>query len=92
MTWEAYVRLSFDEIRQAGADSPQVARRLRFALEDLLTVAPDARRPVLGEQLALLDAAVRDRVPEQELAAFLGSDGQGIGVQAADGRDTSTVS
>ena len=38
MTWEAYVHLAFDEIRQAGADSPQVARRLRAALDDLLTL------------------------------------------------------
>ena len=29
MTWDAYVHLAFDEIRQAGAGSPQVARRLR---------------------------------------------------------------
>src|SRR5690349_174090 len=36
MSWDAYVRLAFDEIRQSGADSPQIGRRLRDALEDLL--------------------------------------------------------
>ena len=35
MSWEGYVRLGFDELRLAGAGSPQVARRLRAALEDL---------------------------------------------------------
>jgi uncharacterized membrane protein len=35
MAWEDYVHLAFDEIRMAGAGSPQVARRLRAALEDL---------------------------------------------------------
>ena len=29
MDWDAYVHLAFDEIRLAGAGSPQVSRRLR---------------------------------------------------------------
>jgi uncharacterized membrane protein len=68
MTWEDYVHLAFDEIRIAGAGSPQVARRLRAALEDLLTVAPPERKGALQEQLNLLQAgtdsamsAARDR-------------------------------
>ena len=36
MDWDAYVHLAFDEIRLAGAGSPQVSRRLQAALEDLL--------------------------------------------------------
>ena len=32
MTWENYVHLAFDEIRMAGAGSPQVSRRLVAAL------------------------------------------------------------
>ena len=82
MSWQAYVHLAFDEIRQAGAGSPQVARRMRAALDDLLDYAPPERRPVVHEQLTLLDAAIRDRVPEQELPAFLVADRQGIGVLA----------
>ena len=31
MTWPAYVHLAFDEIRLAGAESPQVSRRLTAA-------------------------------------------------------------
>ena len=48
MTWEDYVHLAFDEIRMAGAGSPQIARRLRAALEDLLTVAPLERKCALA--------------------------------------------
>ncbi len=54
MTWEAYVHLAFDEVRLAGAGSPQVARRLKAALVDLLTIAPDDRRQPLEAQLDLL--------------------------------------
>jgi uncharacterized membrane protein len=57
LRWEGYVRLAFDELRVAGAASPQVPRRLRAALEDLLSVAPDDRREPLLEQLRLLDEA-----------------------------------
>jgi uncharacterized membrane protein len=82
MTWKAYVHLAFDEIRQAGADSPQVARRLRAALDDLVSYAPVKRRAVLFDQLALLDQAIIDRVPEQERDAYMEADRQGIGVAA----------
>lgn len=54
MRWEGYVRLAFDEIRQAGEGSPQVSRRLAAALSDLLLVAPPERRPALEQQYALL--------------------------------------
>jgi uncharacterized membrane protein len=81
MTWEAYVHLAFDEIRLAGADSPQVTRRLVAALDDLLEMAPVDRRPVLADQLRLLTASVRnsDRDgADREMAVQ--PDGQGIGV------------
>ncbi len=41
MSWEDYVHLAFDEIRLAGAGSPQVTRRLRAAL---LTSGPSRRK------------------------------------------------
>ncbi len=58
ISWEGYVRLVFDEIRQICANSAQFTRRLKAALEDLLTVAPADRRAPLERQLELLDAAV----------------------------------
>jgi uncharacterized membrane protein len=82
MSWDDYVHLAFDEIRQAGAESPQVARRLRAALDDLMLAAPADRRAILVEQQRLLDRAVEDRVPEQERAFHLGGDRLGIGVAA----------
>jgi uncharacterized membrane protein len=80
MSWEGYVRLAFDELRLAGAGSPQVARRLRAALEDLRTVAPPERRPPLHRQLELLEAAVRRAYAEDaDVHAALVPDMQGIG-------------
>jgi len=52
--WDGFVRIAFDELRQVGAASPQVTRRLRSALEDLLSVAPEDRREALQRQLDLL--------------------------------------
>jgi uncharacterized membrane protein len=82
MSWEAYVRLAFDEIRQAGCASPQVTRRLRASLDDLLEFALPERREVLEEQIRLLEIAVRAQAPEHELAYYLAPDRQGIGVDA----------
>ena len=65
MTWDDYVHLAFDEIRMAGAGSPQVARRLRAALEDLLTIAPQERKSSLEEQLDLLQSGVQDAIAER---------------------------
>ena len=60
MTWDDYVHLAFDEIRLAGAGSPQVSRRLHAALRDLLSIAPPDRRAVLQEQADLLAAETAD--------------------------------
>jgi uncharacterized membrane protein len=89
MTWEAYVHLAYDEIRQAGAGSPQVARRLRASLQDLCEYAPLPRRAVLQDQLRLLDLAVTAQAPEHEVAFYLTPDRQGIGVAARDNEATS---
>ena len=80
MSWGGYVRLAFDELRLAGAGSPQVARRLRAALEDLSTLAPPERRQPLDRQLELLDRAVRRAYDDDfDVGAALVPDMQGIG-------------
>lgn len=85
MTWNDYVRLAFTEVRLAGAGSPQVARRIRAALNDLLTVAPEDRRPVLELQLDLLLGAVeRDYEDDRDIEVASGVDSSGIG---ASGRE-----
>ena len=90
MQWEDYVHLAFDEIRQTGATSPQIARRLRAAIDDLLRAAPADRREVLREQSRLLDQAVADRVPDTERDLYLSGDrlGLGVGIGAAPSRAT----
>ena len=86
LDWEAYVRLAFDEIRLAGAGSPQVARRLGCALLDLRELAPPGRHGPLDQQLALLDAAVRRQFEDDHgVRMALEGDFIGIGVSAGDG-------
>lgn len=80
MTWEDYVHLAFDEIMIAGAGSPQVARRLQAALDDLISFAPDDRAPVLVEQRRRLDvlteAALDD---ERQIEESKRADALGVG-------------
>lgn len=71
MDWADYVSLAFDEIRLAGASSPQVPRRLAAAIDDLIAIAPPARRPPLERQRRLLDEAAD--------GPFQVADAQGIG-------------
>lgn len=79
ITWEGYVRLAFDEIRQTGANSVQVTRRLKEALDDLMTIVPAERRAPLETQLELLAGAVAENDwPESERNQVVG-DAQGIG-------------
>jgi uncharacterized membrane protein len=80
LDWDGYVRLAFDEIRLAGARSPQVARRLRAALLDIRSVAPPERRPPLDRQLDLLTRGVqRSYEDDEDLRAALEPDQLGIG-------------
>jgi uncharacterized membrane protein len=83
LDWTAYVHLAFDEIRLAGAGSPQVARRLTAALEDLLTVAPTDRTRRLRRQLDLLHDAIEQSARARSDIEFARrADGEGIGVAA----------
>jgi uncharacterized membrane protein len=80
MDWNAYVHLPFDEIRMVGAGSPQIARRLRAALEDLILIAPGERQAVLHEQLELLSEGSGEAMSNQrdkDRAAT--GDAQGLG-------------
>jgi uncharacterized membrane protein len=65
-SWEDYVSLAVDEIRQYGASSVQVARRLKAMLGDLIDVAPEERRRALHEELRLLGRAVERTFPDAE--------------------------
>ena len=83
MTWEDYVNLAFDEIRMAGAGSPQVSRRLVAALMDLRRVALPERIAVLDEQARLLRAATVDAMhDERDIRFALDPDREGLGAAA----------
>jgi uncharacterized membrane protein len=78
--WDDYVWLAFTELRVAGAGSPQIPRRLRAAIEDLLEVAAPDRRPPLERQLKLLEAQVEQEYDEDDqIERENTADRQGIG-------------
>jgi uncharacterized membrane protein len=82
MTWENDVHLAFDEIRMAGAGSPQVTRRLVAALLDLRRVALPERIEVLDEQLSLLrDATLEAMDDERDARRALEPDREGLGAE-----------
>lgn len=77
--WDELVHLAFDEIRQYGAESIQVVRRLRAALEDLGDLCPPERRGVLELERRALDDTAR-RFPstgDRSRAARPSAQGQG---------------
>jgi uncharacterized membrane protein len=78
--WEDYVTLAVSEIREYGATSLQVVRRLRAMLENLIESLPSARRPPLEVQLRVLDRAVKRSFPDAEDREAAGAaDTQGLG-------------
>jgi uncharacterized membrane protein len=81
-SWQDYLALSFDEIRQYGATSIQVGRRLRAALVGLSeTIAVEDRRASVQEYLDHLDLGVgRSSFDDQDRAAALQEDRQGLGL------------
>jgi uncharacterized membrane protein len=81
-TWEDYMALAFDEIRQYGATSIQVVRRLRSALVYLANSLPDTERAeAVRRYLAHLDAAIEHSPldAEDRLTAHQ-EDRQGLGL------------
>lgn len=85
MDWSAYVLLAFEELRLAGAESPQVSRRLRSSLLDLLQAVPPERKQPLQDQLRLLEErVVKLTDDEHDLRVALQPDPLGIGVEAGE--------
>ena len=58
--WEDLVVLGLTEIREFGATSVQVMRRLRAVLEELLATVRPEHRAAIEEELRRLDATVAD--------------------------------
>jgi uncharacterized membrane protein len=82
LDWDAYVMLATDEIRLAGAGSPQVTRRLKSALTDIRSIAPAERRGVIDRQLARLRMSVEAAVDDEDVEFALTDDRKGIGAAA----------
>jgi uncharacterized membrane protein len=81
-TWQDYLALSFDEIRQYGEMSLQVNRRLRAALVGLGdSIVAEERRVAVRQYLEHLDLGIgRSNLDEQDRAAALQEDRQGLGL------------
>ncbi len=80
--WEDYLTLAFDEIRQFGANSVQVMRRLRAALDGLKGWLPsEDRRQAVRRYLERLDRAIETSAFDAEDRRMaLEDDRQGIGL------------
>ncbi|MEV6406366.1 DUF2254 domain-containing protein [Streptomyces bobili] len=80
--WENYLRLAVCEIRDYGASSVQICRRLRAMLEGLLDTLPPSQHPAVRAELSLLQASIEREFPDAARRAIAqGADRQGIGGQ-----------
>ena len=81
-TWEDYLTLAFDEIRQYGASSVQVMRRMRAALDGLVGWLPtEDRRQAVRRYLERLDRAIETSAFDSEDQRMaMADDRQGIGL------------
>ncbi len=81
-TWEDYLTLAFDEIRQYGVSSVQVMRRLRSALLGLMDSVTEAeRKEVVRRYLHHLNLVVeRSVLDAEDQAMALQEDRQGLGL------------
>ena len=81
-TWEDYLTLSFDEIRQFGSSSIQVTRRMRSALVGLLDSLPSpGRADVVRRYLKHLDHSIEASPFDlEDRRMALQEDRQGIGL------------
>ena len=81
-TWEDYLALAFDEIRQYGSDSVQIMRRLRSALVGLAdSVTDDTRIGAVVRHLKQLDAAVdHSHLTADDQQTARQEDRQGLGL------------
>ena len=79
-TWPDVLALGITEIREYGATSIQVMRRLRALLEELGGLVLPEHRTAVDEELRYLDATVVASYPNTiDLAAARSPDHQGIG-------------
>jgi uncharacterized membrane protein len=79
-SWQDYLTLGVTEIREYGASSIQVMRRLRAMLEELLEEVPEPRRAAVRDELSRLDATVTSSFADSvDLDRARTADPQGMG-------------
>ncbi|MFF7178596.1 DUF2254 family protein [Streptomyces sp. NPDC008121] len=78
--WENYLQLAVCEIRDYGASSVQICRRLLAMLEDLLDTLPPSQHPAVHAELSLLRESIERAFPDAARRSLAGdADRQGIG-------------
>ncbi|WP_454314889.1 DUF2254 domain-containing protein [Streptomyces phaeoluteigriseus] len=78
--WESFLQLAVCEIRDYGASSVQICRRLRAMLEGLLDTLPPSQHPAVRAELRLLEESIEREFPDAARRAIArGADRQGIG-------------
>jgi uncharacterized membrane protein len=65
-TWEQYLSLALTEIRQYGASSIQVARRLRVVYEHLLEIVDESQRAQVELEQRLFDQQLVGNFPDRD--------------------------
>jgi uncharacterized membrane protein len=65
-TWEQYLSLALTEVRQYGASSIQVARRLRVVYEHLLEIVDESERPQVELEQRLFDQQLVGNFPDRD--------------------------
>jgi uncharacterized membrane protein len=78
-TFDGLLDLAFTEITADGADSPQVARRLLAAYDELGTAVPERFRPGLEERRTLLVAHIHEVTGKGIGSVALRPDTTGLG-------------
>ncbi|MET7367825.1 DUF2254 domain-containing protein [Streptomyces sp. NPDC005566] len=85
-TWEDYLQLAVSEIRDYGATSAQVCRRLRALFDGLLDGLPPTHHPAVRAEVDLLNASVERAFPDAaRRAAAQTADSQGVGGRSRPG-------
>jgi uncharacterized membrane protein len=87
-SWEDFLHLAFDEIREYGARSIQVMRRMNALASDLIAALPEERREPLEHYQERLEATIRRsfKYAEEKREASV-ADRQGLGVPRKDEPD-----
>jgi uncharacterized membrane protein len=82
--WDDFLQLSLAEIRQYGADSVQVMRRMKALVRNLQSLLPEERRPALQRWEQSLNQTISRSFEElaDRIAASV-ADRQGLGVGQA---------